>query len=184
MKESEYKSCIDALGLLEGEEKRLQHVCYRGIVAVGWDGKPQKKEYKGLLVFTNDNMIFMQQVGFRSDSYTQALRIPLEQIAGMSYGKGLVLQHIIVSVGTAGVSQTHQFTIWKGCEEHSGGIDDAKLITQKIQDHLKSIREEKRKIAEQAIAKGTLPTMVFCRYCGARNKSEQTKCVNCGALLS
>ena len=25
---------------------------------------------------------------------------------------------------------------------------------------------------------------VFCRYCGAKNSIAETKCVNCGALLS
>lgn len=184
MKESEYKSCTDALGLLEGEDKRLQYVCFRGIVSVGWDGKPQKKEHKGLLVFTNDNMIFMQQVGFRGTDYTQALRFPLEQIAGISFGKGLILQHIVVTVGTTGMSQMHQFTIWKGCEEHSDGIDDARIIVQKIQDHLKRVREEKRRLAQESLVKGTVPTMIFCRYCGARNKADQAKCINCGALLA
>jgi ribosomal protein L40E len=184
MKESEYKACIDGLGLLEGEERKLQYVCGRDIVSTGWDGKPKKTLSKGLLVFTNDNMIFMQQVGWRSSEYTQALRIPLEQIAGVSYGKGLILEHIAVLVGTTGASQTHQFTIFKGCEEHSEKVDDARSIVKQIQDHMKNVREEKRRIAQQALAKGSIPTMIFCRYCGARNKADQTKCVNCGALLA
>lgn len=34
------------------------------------------------------------------------------------------------------------------------------------------------------ISKGTLPEMIFCRYCGTKNKSEDSKCVHCGAILT
>lgn len=183
MKDSEYKACIDGLGLLEGEEIEMQYVCAREIVSSGWGGKPKKEQKKGLLVFTNENMIFMQQVGFRSSNYTQALRFPLEQIAGISYGRGLILKYIDFLVGTSGASQKHRFIIWKGCEEHSNKTDDARLITQQIQNHLNKMREERKKLAKEALAKGTLPPMIFCKYCGARNKADQTRCVNCGAIL-
>jgi hypothetical protein len=89
MKDSEYEACIDGLGLLEGEEKEMQYICFREIMSSGWGGKPKKEEKKGLLVFTNENMIFMQQAGWRNSDYTQALRFPLGQIAGISYGRGL-----------------------------------------------------------------------------------------------
>ena len=184
MKDSEHKACIDGLGLLEGEKKELQYVCNKEVVSTGWDGKPKKEQKKGLLVFTSENMIFMQQVGFRSSNYTQAMRIPLAQIAGISYGRGLILKYIEFSVGTSGASQKYKFIIWKGCEEHSNKADDPRLITQQIQNHLNKVREEKKRLAQEALAKGTLPQMIFCKYCGARNKADQTRCVNCGALLT
>jgi len=183
MKDSEYKACIDGLGLLQGEEKKLQYAYARDITSSGWNGKPKKEVKAGLLVFTNDNMIFMQRESFWRGNYTQALRIPLEQIAGISYG-GLVLKHIDILVGTSGTSQTHRFTIWKGCEEHTDRIDDAQLIAERIQNHLKIVREEKKLLAREAIAKGTLPPMIFCKYCGARNKADQSHYVNCGAVLT
>jgi len=183
MKDSEYKSCIDGLGLLEGEEKKLQYVSFREIISTGWNGKARKKSKKGLLVFTNDNMIFMQQEGAWSSNYTQALRIPLEQIAGISYG-GRVMKHISVLVGKAGASQTYAFNPWKGCKENSNQVSDAKLVTQEIQNHLNHVRQEKKRLAQEALAKGTVPAMIFCKYCGARNKADQTRCVNCGATLT
>lgn len=182
MKDSEYKACIDGLGLLQGEEKKLLYVCHREVVSTGWDGKPRKDQKKGLLVFTNDNMVFMQQEGAWSSNYTQALRIPLEQIAGISYG-GRILKHIDVLVGISGASQTRHFNIWTGCEEHSDKLDDVKLITERIQSLLNVIREERKRLAQEALAKGELPSIIFCKYCGARNKSHRTHCVNCGALL-
>jgi hypothetical protein len=34
------------------------------------------------------------------------------------------------------------------------------------------------------ISKGTIPEMIFCRYCGTKNKSEDSKCIHCGAILT
>jgi hypothetical protein len=180
MNDSEYKACIDGLGLLQGEDAKLHYVCFRDIVTTTWDGKPKKEQKKGLLVLTNDNLIFMQQHGAWSSNYSQALRIPLEQIMGISCG-GTIIKHISFEVGS-GASQT--FGIWKGCEENSDKIDDAQLIMQKIQQLLNAIREEKKRLAQEALAKGTLPSMIFCKFCGARNKADQSNCANCGAVLT
>jgi hypothetical protein len=178
---SEYKTCVDGLGLLTGEELRLQYVCFREILATTWDGKPKKEQKKGLLCLTNDNLIFMQQQGAWSSNYSQALRIPLEQIVGMSCG-GHLIKHITFEIGI-GAIQSHTFGIWKGCEEHSEGIDDAQDIMQRIQNLLNITRAEKKRIVQETLLKGALPVMIFCRYCGGRNKADQTKCSNCGALL-
>jgi hypothetical protein len=181
MNDSEYKACAQGIGLLEGEELRLQYVCYREILATTWDGKPKKEQKKGLLVLTNDNLIFMQQQGAWSSNYSQSLRIPLEQIVGLSCG-GHIIKHITFEVGV-GASQPYTFGIWKGCEEHSEGIDEAQIIMEKIQTLLNNTRAEKKRIAQKALLTHVLPAMIFCRYCGARNKADQTKCSNCGALL-
>jgi hypothetical protein len=178
MKESEYKACIDGLGLLEGEELKQHYFCFREILSKTWDGKPKTDRKKGLLTFTNDNLISMQQEGPLS---SQALRIPLEQIIGMSCG-GRFLKHISFEV--AGKPHAYTFDIWKLCEENSDNLDDVQLITQKIQDLLNTVRAEKKRTAQEALAKGTLPAMIFCKFCGARNKADQSHCANCGAVLT
>ena len=38
--------------------------------------------------------------------------------------------------------------------------------------------------AQAAVPKETMPTMILCKYCGARNKPDQLKCANCGAILN
>jgi len=90
MKESEYRECVDSLGLLEGEEIRLEYVCFRHklkeekMFTSMWGfgvSKPLKELRRGLLVFTNDNMIFVQHQGHHF--FGQELRIPLEQISGV-----------------------------------------------------------------------------------------------------
>jgi hypothetical protein len=56
-------------------------------------------------------------------------------------------------------------------------------VRSQLEKVLRETREEKRKLAQAAIAGGTIPRMIFCKFYGARNKSDQTKCSNCGALL-
>lgn len=180
-KDKEYKACIDGLGLLDGEEVKLQYVCHRELVSTGWDGKPKKSQKKGLLVVSNDNLIFMEQSGAWSSNYSQALRIPLEQIIGISSSRGFVIKSITFTTGPNAVP--HKFNVWKGCRENTDEIDDVQIIVKKIQNLLKMVREEKMKIAQQSLANGVPPPMIFCRYCGTRNKSDDSFCVNCKAPM-
>jgi len=53
-----------------------------------------------------------------------------------------------------------------------------------VEKHLKAAREEKKRLPVEAMQKGTVPTMVFCRFCGARNKSDQPNYANCGSRLN
>jgi hypothetical protein len=94
-----------------------------------------------------------------------------------------VKKHINYS-GASGASQTHKFSPWASCIENSGGISDAKTVVQKIQELLNDVRQESKRLAREALSRETLPSMIFCKYCGAKNKASETKCVNCGALMS
>lgn len=181
MKDSEFQACMDGLGLLQGEEIYLKHVCFRELVSTSWDGKPRKNTKKGLLVFTDDNMIFMEQSGAWSSNYTQALRIPLEQIIGISCG-GMIVKSLDITVSSGG-THVHKFSVWQDCQESSSPKDNALALTEKIQILLQSVRNERKKIAQEALNKGTVPTMIFCRYCGTRNKSDASFCINCKAPL-
>jgi hypothetical protein len=141
------------------------------------DGAPRMESKKGLLVFTNDNMIFMQQEGAWSSNYAQALRISLEQIGGVVSG-GTFIPHIRIMIGISGVSEQHEFVTFQSADKP---IHEVRADIEKL---LKEIRQEKKRLAQEALAKGTIPTMMFCKYCGARNKADQTCCVNCGAVLT
>jgi len=178
MKESEYKACIDNLGLLEGEEIKYQLVCFRQEIGAPsiWGGQREIKNRKGLLVFTNDNMIFMQQEGAWSSDYSQALRFSLEDISGIS-SEGRFTQRLRILIGAKGNSEYHDFLPFKG----QGSIKEIRFLIMRI---LQEAREEKKQLAQEALTKGTIPTMIFCRYCGARNNSEKSHCVNCRAILT
>jgi len=178
MKYSEYRACIDNLGLLEGEEIKLRYVCFRHTIGAPsiWDGQRSVEQKKGLLVFTNDNMIFMQQEGAWSSNYSQALRFPLEEISGISEG-GTFIKRLRILVGTRGSSEYHEFMPFAG----QGSIGE---IRHAIEALLTEVRKEKKRLAQEALAKGTVPALIFCKFCGTRNKADQSHCVNCGAPLT
>jgi hypothetical protein len=181
MKDSEYQFCVSNLGLLEGEEIKLQYVCYRQTISPPsiWDGKSRTESKKGLLVFTNDNMIFMQQEGAWSSNYAQALRFPLESISGLVSG-GTLVKHIRIVIGVSGSSEQHEFINFVS----TFGQQQIQEVRADIEKLLKVAREEKKRLAVEAMTKGTVPTMIFCRFCGARNKADQSNCANCGAVLT
>ena len=183
MKESEYKACIDNLGLLEGERIQLGYVCFRTIPIPGQSIAASRK---GLLVFTNYNMIFMQQEGAWSSNYGQALRIPLQEISGV-VASGTLSKRISIQVGVSGASDLHEFSNFQ--TTHIGWHESKPLqqiheIRADIERMLKENREERTRIAKEATAAGKPPAMIFCKYCGTRNKADEQKCGNCGAILT
>jgi ribosomal protein L40E len=171
---------IDNLGLLEGEETKLKYPCSRVTISSPsmWDGKVRQEFKKGLLVFTTDNMIFMQQEG--GSDFAQALRFPLESISGLVTG-GTLIKNIRIAVGVGGSSEQHEFAGFQSVITRQQQIQDVRAEIERL---LKVSREEKKRLAVEAMAKGTVPTMVFCRFCGARNKSDTSNCANCGAVLT
>ncbi len=181
MRDSEYESCISNLGLLEGEKVRLEYVCNRSAVAPPsvWRDESQVDLKKGLLVFTNDNMIFMQQEGRWSSNYAQAIRIPLEQVIGIVSG-GKLIKHLRTTVGATG-SQQHEFREFRAVTHRNKDIHG---IRNEIELLLMDVREERKREAQQAASGEMAPKMVFCKYCGARNRVDQSKCTNCSALLT
>lgn len=46
------------------------------------------------------------------------------------------------------------------------------------------IRENISKFKVAASPEGTAPQVIFCEFCGAKNKSGDIKCINCGASLN
>ena len=173
--DSEYQSCISNLGLLEGEEIRLQYIC-RFVPPV----RPNEKRLnlKGLLVFTNDNIIFMEKQGLFNSRYSQRVRLPIVEITGISLKRigiiGVLALRIFVGIGAL------------SGEYMASGFDGKKVeeVEEEVQKLLTEVRQEKKRIAQEALAKGKAPAMIFCKFCGTRNKSDKSKCVNCFAPLT
>ena len=139
MKDSEYSSCVEGLGLLEGEEIKLQYVCLRETLRQGSTSTgTSQTSNKGLLVFTNNKMIFMQQLGLFSSNYSQALRIPLENINGTEIG-GTLIKHIGIKVGISSISEELHFNPFKDNQ----GLEQIQTVKQEIEALLKQAREEK-----------------------------------------
>lgn len=145
MKDSQYAACIDGLGLLENEEIKLQYVCVRSErrQSSNFDGTPriENRGRSGLLVFTNDNMIFMQKQGFSGKDYSQALRIPLENVSGMVVG-GTFFKDIRIKIGTSGLSEEQLFSVFK---DNRGRLAQVETVKREIETVLKQAREEKNR---------------------------------------
>ena len=184
LSDSEHQAGIDGLGLLECEEIKLKYGCARryfarSITATVLTGRSERAQVqKGLLVFTNYHLIFMEQEG-RGSYFAQALRFPLEHISGViSGGTALLFKYVKISVGISGITEQHEFIKFFGTKQ------SVHEIRAEIEKLLKEVRQEKKRLAQEAISRGSLPAMIFCKYCGGRNKSDQTKCANCGAVLT
>lgn len=175
MSDNEYKACIDNLGLLEEETAKLEYICRRTTWRMSsLTSKREEYAYKGLLVFTDENLIFMQQEGAFSSNYSQALRIPLEQIIGLSTG-GMLIKHLIIKT----VNEEFKFAYF-----NIGKNPPIHEIRKNIEELLKVTREKRKRIAQENLSKRTVPAMIFCKYCGARNKADKSQCANCGAVLT
>jgi len=46
------------------------------------------------------------------------------------------------------------------------------------------IRDNITKAGTVTLTEETTPQMIFCKYCGTKNKPEDTNCANCGATLN
>ena len=179
LNKKQYDACTQNLGLLEGEEIRLEYHCYRREKYHSFSlGSEQEKPYRGLLVFTNNNMIFMDVVkrGLLGRDYgaAQSIRVPLEQIIGISTG-GTMIKHLKVRTQSQEFKFEHVFRKGKRTK-----IND---VVADVQSLLKEVREEKKKISEQVLAGTLIPKVVYCKFCGAKNKADASFCANCNAPL-
>jgi len=170
--DKDYQKCVGNLGTLEGETIRLEYVCnYTTWVKSALADSGQKPEnHKGLLVLTNDNLIYMQKEGVFNARYGQALHLPLERILGTYIG-GTLIKHLKIKTDI----EELRFGLFKNAK-----VQEAREAIEKL---LKTAREEKKKIALEARDQGKMPAMIFCKYCGARNKATETHCKNCAGLL-
>jgi hypothetical protein len=180
MSDSEYKACMDNLELLEGEKKELEYLIQKAITGRGdgsnrgdlikdfidghYDPSKAMMLESGLLVLTNINLIFIQEKDH------SRIVVPLDQLGGI--GCFLCKDHS--SIGAVTVDgYEYGFLLWK--TEDSSPIQNPSIneLTKQIQVFG---MEQKRLAKETQLKK--------CEYCGARNKIDQSRCVNCGAPLT
>ena len=178
--DSEHKACMDNLGLLEGEKKELEYLIQEVIIGRG-DGS--RLEYliqefvnghsdsskintleNGLLVFTNINLIFIQQ-----EDYLR-LVVPLTQLGGM--GCFRYKDHSTIGVVTVD-GYEYGFLLWR--TENSSVVQNPSQ--NELSKQIQKFGMEQKRLANEAPVK-------TCKYCGAENRIDLFRCVNCGALLT
>lgn len=164
MSDSEYKACMDNLGLLEGEKKELEYLIQEVIIGRSDSSKTTTLK-KGLLVFTNINLIFIQQ-----EDYSRMLVVPLDQLSGI----GCFKEKDRYGIGVATVDgYEYYFPLWR--------TEDSSVVQNpshnELSEQIQKFGMELKRLAKEAPVK-------ICEYCGARNKVDQSRCVSCGAPLT
>jgi hypothetical protein len=65
-----------------------------------------------------------------------------------------------------------------------GGIGTIITGNMVINNKIKATNLQWASAINMLISKGKLPEMIYCKYCGTKNKLTESKCVHCGAFLS
>lgn len=173
-----------------GNREMTEKVVVRG----SYGGKrieDAKERKNGLLVLTNQRLLFLEEHGVFGKSYHQVLAVPLLKVQGISMGGMLV-----PFVSIADDMGTHMF--------HIAGVgkNDFEPFKQLIMDHCRKRREdieaEKRKERVQVVLDfsslkdymekgGLVLQKTKCPECGAPmalpTTGNQTKCEHCGSTV-
>ncbi len=177
--DSECKAYTDNLKLLKGEKKKLEYLIQKVVIGRGDGSKidnliqefmdghndPNRKMAlkNGLLVFTNINMILIQQEGY------SRMVVPLDQLGGMGcFSSNDWLTIAVVTVD----GYEYGFLLSKTNDSSFVQNPDANELNRQLQVFG---MEQKR------LAQGT--PVEICNHCGARNNMTSTYCVHCNALL-
>ncbi len=65
-----------------------------------------------------------------------------------------------------------------------GGIGDTIAGNMALKNKIKATSQQWATAINALIAKGKLPEMIYCKYCGTKNKSSDSLCIHCGAILA
>jgi hypothetical protein len=65
-----------------------------------------------------------------------------------------------------------------------GGIGTIITGNMAINNKIKATSQQWASAINMLISKGKLPEMVYCKYCGTKNKSTEALCIHCGAILA
>ena len=65
-----------------------------------------------------------------------------------------------------------------------GGVGTIIAGSMAIKNQIKATSQQWATAINMLISKGKLPEMIYCKYCGTKNKSTESKCVHCGAILA
>ena len=128
------------------------------------------------LVLTNRRLIFLQGSGRFNKTYQKEDEIAIEDIESAHYDTEfgavtLQLKNGEKDLVEFGMSDSDHL------EEMFLGTDHD-IMDVRLQATIDRWVNEINRLAVK------VPKMVYCKYCGAKNKSTDTKCVHCGALLT
>jgi len=129
---------------------------------------------KKKLVLTNKRLIFLQGKGRFNKTYQKEDEIPIEDIESAHYDTefgAIVLQL------KNGEKEVIDFIGFDSFEDVLMGTN-SDISEVRLQATIDRWVNAINRLAVK------IPKMIYCKYCGAKNKPTETKCVHCGALLS
>jgi len=131
------------------------------------------------LVLTNRRLIFLREraKGLFATTYEKTDELPIQDIES---ARSDPKERSIVLQFKNGEKDVISFVVTSGAEDWILGtrLDTLYMRLQaKIDRWVNEINR---------LASGTrrLPDMIYCKYCGAKNKYANMKCEHCGALMS
>jgi hypothetical protein len=126
------------------------------------------------LVLTNKRLIFLQSKGRINRTYQKEDEIPIEDIESARYDPEFGAIMLQLKNGEKEVIDLV-------------GSDSPADILMETNSEISEVRLQAttdRWVNEINRLAVKVPKMIYCKYCGAKNKPTETKCMNCGALLS
>jgi len=149
------------------------------------------RRVKGILVLTNQRLLFLEEHGIFGKSFHQTLSSPLEKIEGISMG-GLMLPFVTITADTG----TYVY--------HISGVGKKEfepfrqLVMEQCQKRREDIEREKKKEKVQVVLDfsslkeymergGLVLQKTKCPECGGPimlpDTGNQTKCEHCGSVI-
>ncbi len=125
------------------------------------------------LVSTNKRLIFLQSKGRFNKTYQKEDEIPTEDIESARYETEF---GTIVLQLKDGEKDIVDFIESDGFDALMGTNPDVSDVR-----HRATIDRWLNEVNRLAVK---VPKITYCKYCGAKNKPVDAKCVHCGALLS
>ncbi len=65
-----------------------------------------------------------------------------------------------------------------------GGVGSMIAGNMAIKNQIKATSQQWATAINMLISKGKVPEMIYCKFCGTKNKSDESKCLHCGAILT
>jgi hypothetical protein len=126
------------------------------------------------VVLTNKRLIFIQVKGRFKKTYIKEDEIRIEDVESAHYETGFSTIVIQLKNGEKDVIDLVRSD--SIVDFYLGA--DSDILDVRLQATIDRWVNEINRLT------GKVPKMIYCRYCGAKNKPTDIKCTNCGAPLS
>lgn len=155
------------------ERRKKELIEKRGLIRKKYEEKEAKQLTSGVLVLTNQRLIWLERRGKLSKTYRASFEINLKELLGITAG-GAIRKWISIT-DRAGESIFHLNKV---------GKKEIEPFRDMIMRQVEKLREAEVAPAAPTVQKEVVTrevVMVPCKYCGGLMPQTSTFCPNCGA---